>query len=134
DLQIAVAESCVTQPAAKLELRAEGGVAVTRVFCLKELVIVSDQAIGRAWIAKRKSAVRVVIAEENIGNRGPAFITWDVGHENSACALDDPVNDARSAFDQYEHNGLAGGFDSFRQFQLRFAERQVRDIAGSFSV
>ena len=87
-----------------------------------------------ARIGDGQTARRVVISEEHITDCLPALVAGVIGHEDCAHTIDDAADDARSAFDQHDHDGLACGRDRCGEFQLRFGERQVCDVTGSLCV
>ena len=64
----------------------------------------------------------------------PAFVTRVVSHQDRARAIGDAIDDSRTSFDQHHHDRLSGRFDRFGKFDLRFADRQVGDVARRFTI
>ena len=132
--QVAVGEGRVAQALAELELRAGGEVAERRVRVLERLAVVVEKVIDRARVREREAASGVEVAEEHVGHGLPALVRGVVGHQYRARAVGDAVDDARSAFDEDEHHGLARRLDCLGEFQLRLAQCQVGDVAGRLGV
>ena len=108
--KIAVTKTCVTETITKFELWPESG-AIT--FRRESRVVISDQSIDGARISERQFAAWIDVPNKASRNRLPTFVARVVCHQDGAGSVYDAIDYPRTAFDQHDHDWLAGGLDGF---------------------
>src|SRR5579883_3435216 len=94
------------------------------------LIVVVGQLADRARNGDGEPSGGIVIAEDDVGHGGPAFLAEIPAIENRGNVLGDEVDGIRPSMLEEDDGGLAGGEDSFGEIVLIAEEIKVVAIAG----
>src|SRR5579883_3407392 len=94
------------------------------------LIVVVGQLADRARNGDGESSGGIVIAEDDVGHGGPAFLAEIPAIENRGNMLSDEVDGIRPAMLEEDDGGLAGGEDGFGEIILIAEEVKIVAVAG----
>lgn len=77
------------------------------------------QLAGMPGNRHRHAAARIHVAEQRLGHRLAALLTRKPGFHDRGCVLRDPTRGQRTAVDQHDHRGRAGGLHGLHQLFLK---------------
>src|SRR6185369_5357439 len=106
---------------------------VTVSAALHRVVSERRQLFDRFVKRDRETAARVVIPEQHVGDRRPAFFARIPAFENRRHLFVGPIHSNGTAVEQNEYDGLAQGLNFLQQFFLLFRKIDAGPIAAAKS-
>ena len=97
-------------------------------------MVVSRQRVGEAWIRHRKLAAWIDLPEQHVCDRRATLHPRIEREHDCRRSVRNRANDARTAFDEHQHDRLSGFCQRLDEAKLRASEGQLVDVSRRLGV